>query len=160
MFALVAVHDHAALRLQFPCAGIHVEYHHVHAQVHGRFLGAQTRAQAVVEEYHQQRLVASQVLVSKLVGFHFQCLGYCVMQVAQVLYVEECSHMAFCSVPVGRLRVGLLPWGVFVVIEYLWVDEGRSAALHSRRSAGAVALASGTYLPVAVDEPLVGGEGR
>ena len=59
MLALVAVHDHAAFRLQLPCTGIDVKHNDVHAQVHGRLLSRQTRAQTVVEEYHQQRLVFS-----------------------------------------------------------------------------------------------------
>ena len=44
MFALVAVHDYAALSLQFPCAGIHIQHDGVHAQIHGSLLRAQTCA--------------------------------------------------------------------------------------------------------------------
>ena len=45
VLALVAVHDDAALRLQLPGTGVHVEHDDVHAQVHGGLLRAEARAQ-------------------------------------------------------------------------------------------------------------------
>ena len=44
MFALVAIHNHATLRLQFPCPLVNVEHDDVHAKIHGCLLRAQPRA--------------------------------------------------------------------------------------------------------------------
>ena len=46
MLRLVAVHDDAAFSLQFPCALVHVKNDHVHAEVHGSLLRAESCAQA------------------------------------------------------------------------------------------------------------------
>ena len=49
MLTLVAIHDDAALRLQFPGTGIDIEHDDVHAEVHRRLLRRETRAKRVVE---------------------------------------------------------------------------------------------------------------
>ena len=61
VFGLVAVHDDAALGLKFPRALVDIEYDHVHAEVEGSFLCAQTGAQTGVEKDHHQCLVAAEV---------------------------------------------------------------------------------------------------
>ena len=53
MLGPVPVHHHATLSLEFPCPLVHIQYHHVHPQVHGRFLGAESGAETGVEEQHQ-----------------------------------------------------------------------------------------------------------
>ena len=93
MLALVAVHDYATLGLQLPCAGIDVEYYHVHSQVRGCLLGREACAQTVVEEYHQQSLVLAQFLKGKAVALYLLCLGERLTEVAQVFYIEKCLHL-------------------------------------------------------------------
>ena len=77
VLALVAVHDDTTLCLQLPCTLIHVEHNDVHAQVHGCLLGGESRTQRVIEEYHQEGLVLTQVLILETVSFDFLCLGQC-----------------------------------------------------------------------------------
>ena len=73
VFALVAVHDHAALRFQFPRALVHIEHHYVEAQVASGLLGGQAGAQRVVEEDEQRGAMAAQVFVAVTVLFDFCC---------------------------------------------------------------------------------------
>ena len=96
VFRLVAVHDYPSLGFQLPCSGVHVEHYHVHAQVHGSLLSAQSGAQRVVEENHQQGLVLAQLLPGKAVALHLLCLGERLVEVAKVVYVEKCSHCRMC----------------------------------------------------------------
>ena len=92
VLALVAVHDDAALGLELPGAGVHVEHDDVHAEVHGGLLRAEARAQAVVEEYHEQRLVLAQLLVLKAVALNLLRLGKGLTEAAEVANVDECFH--------------------------------------------------------------------
>ena len=84
MFGLVAVHHHAALRLQFPCTLIDVEHHDIHPQIHRRLLCREPRPQAGVEKEHQQGLVASQVPEGEAVAFDLQRFGYRRLQIADI----------------------------------------------------------------------------
>ena len=93
VLALVAVHDNAPLGLQFPCPGVDIEHYHVHAKVHCGLLRAQPCAQAVVEENHHERLVLPKGLEFETVVLYLACLGECLSKVADVFYVDECSHV-------------------------------------------------------------------
>ena len=99
MFAFVAVHDDTALGLQFPRSLIDVEHDDVHAEIHGRLLGGQTGAQAVVEENQQGRLVAAEVLVLKTVVFDVLGFAQCSGEVAEVVYVLKNFHVYFFFLP-------------------------------------------------------------
>ena len=92
MLRLVAVHDDAALGLEFPCPLVDVEHDDVHSQVHGSLLRGETGAQRVVEENHQERLVAPQLTIFITILLDLLCLGQCLRQRPQVFYVDECSH--------------------------------------------------------------------
>ena len=45
MLSLVPVHYHTSFRFKFPCTLIHVEHNHIHAEIHGGLLCAQSGAQ-------------------------------------------------------------------------------------------------------------------
>ena len=82
MLALVAVHDDTPLRLQLPGPLIDVQHDDVHAQVAGRFLCAQSGAQAVVEEHQQGGLVTTQFCVLVAVLLYLQGLFESLVQVS------------------------------------------------------------------------------
>ena len=96
MFGLVAVHHHAALGFEFPCALIHVEHHDVHPQVHRRLLRRQAGAQAGIEEDHQQGLVPPQMLVGEAVALDFERFGHRRREIADVGDTGKFPH--------GRIR--------------------------------------------------------
>ena len=122
MLALVTIHDDTTLGLQFPGTSVHVQHHYVHSQIHGGLLGTETCTQTIVEEYHQQSLVASQVLMAKPVFLYFLCLGNGIAQVAQVFCIEECSHRVVCSLSRLLLReCGL--WRMCLVLFNQWSGE-------------------------------------
>ena len=75
MLALITIHDHATLGLQFPGSGIHIEYDDVHTQVHGCLLCAETRTQTIVEENHHQRLVLAQMLIFETLVLNLLCFS-------------------------------------------------------------------------------------
>ena len=92
VFGLIAVHNHAALGFELPRALIHIEHYHIHAQVHGSLLGAETRAQRRVKEYHQKGLVFTQMFICISVGLHFEGFFHRLLQVAKVGYVLKVLH--------------------------------------------------------------------
>ena len=93
VFALVSVHDDAALCLQLPCALVDIEHDDIHTQVHSCFLCRQAGAQAVVEEYQHTGLVLTQILILVAVGFH--CLRFFQgeLEVAKVGYMLKNFHV-------------------------------------------------------------------
>ena len=93
VFALVAVHDDAALGFELPGTLIDVEDDDVHAEVHGSLLGGEARAQGVVEEDEQRGLVAAEVLPLVAVALHLLRFGKGGAQVADVGYVLENIHI-------------------------------------------------------------------
>ena len=54
-----------------------------------------TCPEAGVEEDHQQRFVLAQLGEAETVFFDFECLGECVVQVAQIVYTGEISHVVY-----------------------------------------------------------------
>ena len=93
MLRLVAVHDDPALCLKFPCSLVDVKNYHVHSEVQGRLLSAQTGAQTGVEEYHQKRLVPSELLIREWILLYiFRCCEG-VFQIAKLCYRGKMSHI-------------------------------------------------------------------
>ena len=92
MFAFVTIHDDASFCFQLPCSGIDIKYDDIHAQVHGCLLCAQTCPQRVVEKYHQQGLVLSQMLIVKSMFLYFKCLCNSCIEVSKIFYIEKCLH--------------------------------------------------------------------
>ena len=114
VLALVPVHHHAAAGLELPGALVHVQDDGVHPQVQGGLLGAQARAQAVVEEHEEDGLVTAERLVREGVRLHEGGLGEGGLQVAQLLHAGKMLHLvnAFqastnCRAPSsGRFKAG------------------------------------------------------
>ena len=93
MLTLVAIHDDATFCFQFPCTLVYVENDNVHAEVHGCFLSAETRAQTVVEENQQRGLVLTQCLKLEAIFFDFECFLHGNLQVTYVAYVLKYFHI-------------------------------------------------------------------
>ncbi len=92
VLALVAVHYHAALGLQFPGSLVDVQHYDVHTQVEAGFLGAQAGTQAAVEEHHQQGLVLAQCLVGERILLDVFGLGQSFIQRPDIFYISKVSH--------------------------------------------------------------------
>ena len=92
MLALVAVHNHATLGFEFPCALVHIKHNHIHAQVHSSLLCAQASTQTGVEKHHQERFVFTESLVREAVLLHFKCFFHSGFQVANIIYVLKYFH--------------------------------------------------------------------
>ena len=95
MFTLVAIHNDTALSFQLPCTLVHIKHNHIHAQVTGCLLGAQTGTQTVVEENQQASLMLSQGFIFVAVFLDFESFGKGTLQVAQIMYVCKVSHNPF-----------------------------------------------------------------
>ena len=92
VFGLVAVHHHAPFGLELPGPLIDIEDHDVHPEVHGGLLGREPRAEARIEEEHQQRLVAPQPRELEAVALDLLRFGDGLTQVAYVLYAGKFIH--------------------------------------------------------------------
>ena len=92
VFGLVAVHHHAPFGFEFPRSLVDIENHDVHAEVHRRLLGREARAEARIEEEHQQGLVAPQSCELEAVALDLQRFGDGSFQVAYVLYAGKFIH--------------------------------------------------------------------
>ena len=92
MLALVAIHDNATLRFQFPGTGIDIEHDDIHAEVHSCLLSRESGSQRVVEEYHHERFVLAQMLILITVVFDLLCFGEGFPEVAEVLHINETLH--------------------------------------------------------------------
>ncbi len=140
MLALVSVHYHAAFGFQFPCTGVHIEHDDVHAEVHRGFLCAQACAQRVVEKYHQQCLVLAEMLIFESVVFYLLCFGERKVEVTDVFYVDECSHIVLSFKLYNRISSALPPSQSLLVVTVLHHFEPipvSSLLLHLGRSGGA-----------------------
>ena len=93
VFALVAIHHDSAFSFQLPSALVHIEHDDVHAEVHGCFLCAETRAQTVVEENQQRSLVLAQSLVLEAILFDVECFLHGNFQVAYIAYMLKYFHI-------------------------------------------------------------------
>ena len=74
MFALVALHHHAAFCFQFPGSLVHVEHYDIHAKVLCGLLCGQSGAQGVVEEDEHGCLIFAKLLVFVTVFLYFKGL--------------------------------------------------------------------------------------
>ena len=92
VLGLVAIHDHATLRLELPGALINVQNHDIHAEVHRCLLGREAGAEARVEEEHQKRFVATQLRELVAVALQLQGLLDGHLQVADILYAGKLFH--------------------------------------------------------------------
>ena len=92
MLRFVAVHNHAALSLQFPCALIHIKNDHIHAKIHCSLLGAESCAQTRIEENHQEGLVFAKLLVCEWVLFYVLSFLESLLEVFELCYRCEMSH--------------------------------------------------------------------
>ena len=111
VLALVAIHDDATLRFEFPRTGIHIEHDNVHAEVHSCFLRAETGAKAVIEEHHEQGLILAKCIVLIAVGFYFSCFPECLLEVTKVFYIKETSHLLSFSLISTRRILPLMVLG-------------------------------------------------
>ena len=84
MLRLVTVHDDSALCLQFPCSLIHIQYDYIHTEVQCRLLSTQTGTQTGIEEYHQEGLVAAELLICKRILFYVFCRGKGIFKVTEL----------------------------------------------------------------------------
>ena len=93
---LVSVHYHPSFGFEFPCALVHIEDYHIHPEVETGFLGAEPGPETGVEEYHQEGLVAPELLVGERVFLYIFCFGKGFLEVAKLLYGGECFHFLQC----------------------------------------------------------------
>ena len=92
VLTFVTIHDDTAFCFQFPGASIDVKHDDVHAEVHGSLLGREAGAQGVIKEDHHQGFVLTQMLILKTVVLDLLGFGKCLVQVADILYVDETFH--------------------------------------------------------------------
>ena len=92
MLRLVAVHNHAALSFELPCALVHIEHNHVHAQIHGSLLCAEASAERGVEENHQESLVLTKVLEVEAASLHVEGFLHSGTEVAYIADRFKISH--------------------------------------------------------------------
>ncbi len=105
MFGLVAVHDYAALGLEFPRALVDIKHDYVHAEIHRSLLSAETGAERRVEEYHHQRLVAAEICICKTVGFDLEGLLDCEIMRAYIFDCRKIFHRGLIAVSNRRLAI-------------------------------------------------------
>lgn len=86
MFGLVAIHHNSSLRLHFPGTLIDIEDYHIHSEVEGCFLSAESGTKAGIEKDHKQGFVASQLKICKWIGLDLFCLCKHIFQGDDVMY--------------------------------------------------------------------------